>query len=82
MWERSKKETLNFLKIGIQDKLQSWKFKALNNVGKEVLIKVVVIAIPTYAMSILKLPTPWYSDTNAFIADFWWGYSQTGKKIH
>lgn len=59
------------MKKRIQDKLQSWKAKTLNNVGKEVLIKVVVTTILTYAMSILKLPTTWCSKINSLVEDFW-----------
>lgn len=45
----------------------------LNHAGKEVLIKAVVTAIPTYVMNVFKLPTTWCSDINVMIARFWWG---------
>lgn len=45
----------------------------LNHIGKEVLIKLVIIAIPTYAMSGFNLPKMWCSEINARIADFFVG---------
>ena len=48
---RKKKASLNFIKNRVWGKLQGWKKKLLSQAGKEVLLKVVVQAIPTFAMS-------------------------------
>lgn len=55
LWGRSKCEALRFLKERIVNKLQGWRSKLLNNAGKEVLIKAVISAIPTFSMSVFKL---------------------------
>ena len=53
---RNKKESLNDIRERVWNKLQGWKERLLSQVGKEVLLKAVVHAIPTFAMSYFKLP--------------------------
>ena len=52
---RSKKRTFEYLKERVWKRLQEWKEKLLSKAGKEVLIKAVVQAIPSYAMSCFDL---------------------------
>ncbi|XP_042950889.1 uncharacterized protein LOC122282866 [Carya illinoinensis] len=40
----------------IRSQMQNWTIKFLSQAGKEVLLKAIVQAIPTYCMSIFKLP--------------------------
>ena len=44
------------LKERLDNKLSRWKEKMLSRVGNEILIKAVAQAIPTYTMSVYKLP--------------------------
>ena len=53
---RAKKQSFIYLKERVWKKLQGWKEKILSQVGREVLIKSVIQAIPTYKMSCFKLP--------------------------
>lgn len=50
--------------------------------GREVLIKVVVLVIPTYAMSYFKLPVSFCSYLENMIARFWYGQKGNERKIH
>ena len=52
---KNKRSTFNDIKEKLGRKLSGWKEKMLSNVGKEILIKVVALAIPTYTMSCFKL---------------------------
>ena len=45
------------------------------------MVKEVVQSIPTYSMSVFKLPVSLCKDIEAMIRKFWWGQGDS-KKIH
>ena len=53
---RKKKESFIYIKERIWGELQGWKEKLLSQAGREVLLKAIVQAIPTFAMSCFQLP--------------------------
>ena len=53
-------------------KLTDWKEKLLSAVEKELLIKAVAQAIPTYTMSYFKLPNNICDDLTSMIRQLWW----------
>lgn len=53
--EQSKKQAFAYLKDKIWTCVQGWREKLLSKAGKEILIKAVAQAIPTYAMSCFYL---------------------------
>ena len=63
-------------------KVRGWKEKLLPKAGKEVLIKSVVQAIPTYLMSIYKIPQKIIQEINSAMARFWWGGRGDARGIH
>ncbi|XP_021836918.2 uncharacterized protein [Spinacia oleracea] len=79
---KSKKMVFASLKERIWKKLQGWKEKLLSRPGKEVLIKAVAQAIPTYMMSIFKIPDGFLDEIHALCARFWWGSDGTNRKMH
>ena len=81
-WGRSKIAALTWIKESIMAKMEGWKEKLLNPAGKEVLIKAVIQAIPTYAMSILKFPKKFCDSICARIAKFWWANSGKERGVH
>ena len=53
---RGKKQSFSYIKEHVWKELQGWKEKLLSQAGKEVLIKSMIQAIPTYTTSCFKLP--------------------------
>ena len=54
----------------------------LSQAGREVLVKSVIQAIPTYAMGCFKLPLGLCDDIEMIIRKFWWGQRGNRRKIH
>ncbi|KAL0367264.1 UNVERIFIED_CONTAM: putative mitochondrial protein [Sesamum radiatum] len=76
---RSKKEIFQDLCDTICKKVMGWKEKLLSQAGKEVLIKSVLQAIPSYTMSCFLLPKMLIKELESILADFWWS-SQMKRK--
>jgi hypothetical protein len=75
VWGRSKSKALEWIQERVCNKIECWKESLLNQAGKEILIKVVLQAIPSYAMSILKLPKTFCQKLCSRVARFWWSKS-------
>ena len=63
-------------------KLQGWKEKLLSQAGREILLKTVVQAIPTFAMGCFKLLVGLCQEIEALIQKFFWGQKGEQQKIH
>lgn len=79
---RSKYSSFMQLKERVWRKIQGWKGKLLFQAGREVLIKAVVQAIPTYTMNVFKLPQKLCHKLEKMIRDFWWGHLGEPRKVH
>ncbi|XP_021761446.1 uncharacterized protein LOC110726302 [Chenopodium quinoa] len=79
---RSKKAIFAFVKDRIWKKVQGWKEKFLSRAGKEVLLKSIIQAIPTYLMGVYRFPEGLIQEIHAMMARFWWGSNDKGRKIH
>lgn len=79
---RGKKASFNYIKDGTYRKLQWWEGKLLSLAGREVLIKAIIQAIPTYAMGCFKLPIGLCHEIEALIKNFRWGRRGDKRKIH
>ena len=53
----------------------------LSKASKEVLIKAVIQAIPTYTMGVFLLPMKLRNELNSMRAQFWWGNIGHDHKI-
>ena len=79
---RGKKASVNYLKERVWRKLQGLEGKLLSQSGREVLIKAVIQAIPTYAMGCFKLPLGLCNEIEVMVKKFWWGQRGEKRKIH
>ena len=74
--------TFRDLQERITKKVMGWKEKNISKARREVLIKPVAQAIPTYSMSRFKIPATICNDINLALAKYWWGQTRNEKKIH
>lgn len=68
---RGKKASFNYIKERVWRKLQGWKGKLLSQTSREILIKVVIQAIPTFAIGCFTLPLGLCHRIEALIKMFW-----------
>ncbi|XP_075491149.1 uncharacterized protein LOC142529488 [Primulina tabacum] len=80
MW--SKRLQFNYLCERVVKRIQGWNHKWFSIGGKEVLIKSVLQAIPTFAMSCFKMPIRVCEDIEKECANFWWGLDKGKRKMH
>jgi hypothetical protein len=78
---RKKKDTFPFIKDRIWKRINSWRGRALSKAGKEIMIKSVLQAIPSYVMSIYLLPESTIKEIERMINSFWWGGGANNKGI-
>jgi len=79
---KSRLRELTCIKDRVWKRLHDWKTKFLSQAGKEILLKAVIQAIPTYSMSIFLLLVGLCADINSIMQKFWWGHKENESKIH
>ena len=79
---RHKKASFDYIKERVWRKLQGWEEKLQSQAGREVLIKAIVQAIPTYTMGCFKLPIGLCNEIEKLIRRFWWGQKGDHRKSH
>lgn len=79
---RSKREVFQITYERVLSKLKGWKETTLSKAGREILIKSVIQAIPTFAMSCFLLPKSLCEDIEKATARFYWGAAEGERKIH
>ena len=78
---KSKNQVFAEIKERVGKKLSGWKEKMLSMGGKEILIKAVTQAIPTYTMSCFLLPKGLCEDLEGMERNFWWGQKDQETKM-
>lgn len=78
---KGKRKAFNRIKDQVGRKIASWKGKLLSNGGREILIKAVAQAMPTYIMSCFKLSKSLCKEMNSMMSNFWWGQKEKERKM-
>lgn len=74
-FSRNKCSDFAFLKGKVWKTVQGWKTPLFSSTGREILIKSVAQAIPSYVMSCFRLPKKLCKEVGQYCARFWWGGS-------
>ncbi|KAG7578757.1 Ribonuclease H-like superfamily [Arabidopsis thaliana x Arabidopsis arenosa] len=78
----SKTKIFSFVRDRLQTKINGWSAKFLSKGGKEVMIKSVAAALPTYVMSCFRLPKTITSKLTSAVANFWWSSNGASRGMH
>jgi len=77
-----KQHMFEHIKQRIWARIQGWQEKLLSRAGKEIMIKAVAQAIPTYAMSCFDLTKGLCEQISSMIGRYWWNQQDKENKIH
>jgi hypothetical protein len=75
-------DCFQFLVDRVCKRINGWKEKILSSGGKEVLLKAIAQAIPSYAMLGFKIPKQICKGITTAISNFWWGDGADRKRMH
>jgi hypothetical protein len=68
---KSRNQAFKSIKERVWKQLSDWKLNFLSQAGKEILLKALIQAIPTYNMSMFMLPKGLCADINSMMQKFW-----------
>ena len=78
----AKSKEFEYIKENIWRRIHCWIEKLLSKVGKETLIKDMVHAIPTYAMSCFDLTKTLCEEISLMICRYWWSQQSGHHNCH
>ncbi|CAL1408646.1 unnamed protein product [Linum trigynum] len=81
-WGNSKKETFYFLIQRMEKMGEAWKSLLLSHGGKEVLLKAVIQAIPSFIMCLFLLPVSLTKKMDSLLSNFFWSGSMQKSSLH
>lgn len=79
---KNKSAVFGYLKERVRLRIQGWDSKSISRAGKEILLKMVIQAIPTYTMSVFLLPLKVCQDIESLMNTYRWSTKKRGKRIH
>ncbi|XP_048605758.1 uncharacterized protein LOC106359240 [Brassica napus] len=78
----SRVSILSFLKERLKQIIGGWQNRFLSPAGKEVLLKAIGLALPTYTMSCFLVPKTICKKFMAIMSDYWWKSNTASKGMH
>lgn len=78
----SKVTILSYLKENLSKRIHGWQTKYLSPGGKEVMLKAVAMALPTYTMACFLIPKTICKQIMSLMSDFWWRNKVDAKGMH
>ncbi|KAL0415808.1 UNVERIFIED_CONTAM: hypothetical protein Slati_3412700 [Sesamum latifolium] len=78
---RSKGEKFQQISEKLWRRSLGWKERFLSQAGRTVLVKLIMQAMPMYAMLCFRLPNKLLNKLTSITSAFWWNTGE-GKKIH
>ncbi|XP_013624410.1 PREDICTED: uncharacterized protein LOC106330501 [Brassica oleracea var. oleracea] len=78
---RNKKEMFMYVRDSVNGKVNGWQNRYLNMAGKEILIKSVALAMSVYSINCFKLPVELCNEIDGILSRFWWGSTETNRKM-
>lgn len=79
---QSTQKCFEYLRDKIWEILKGWKIKLLSKAGKEILVKAVIQAVPTYAMSCFDLTKALCESISEMVCNFWWENQDEEERHH
>lgn len=79
---RATKESFEFMPTRIRNLVGTWSRREASCAGREVLLKSVAQAVPTYPMSCFLIPKDTCRKMRSVISNYWWGSSADSRRIH
>ncbi|XP_019186577.1 PREDICTED: uncharacterized protein LOC109181280 [Ipomoea nil] len=80
---RNKNQIFGFIKSRMISRIRGWNQKFILRSGREILLKSIVQAIPSYAMGVFLLPKDLIKEVEVLMNDYWWkGGGTESKGIH
>ncbi|XP_010419180.1 PREDICTED: uncharacterized protein LOC104704857 [Camelina sativa] len=78
----SRVQVFGYVRDRMNDRVNGWTTKFLSKGGKEVLLKLVALALPTHVMSCFKLPQGLTTKLTSAISNFWWSSDGKDRGLH
>jgi len=78
----STSQVFEYLPTRIRNLVGTWSGRDASCAGREVLLKSVAQALPTYTMSCFLLPVDTCKKMRSIIGNYWWGSSADNQHIH
>ncbi|XP_019179252.1 PREDICTED: uncharacterized protein LOC109174470 [Ipomoea nil] len=79
---RNKRAVFAYIGDKVRQRIGSWNKKLLSQAGKEILLKSMTQAMPTFTMSVFLLPDTLCKDLERVMNRFWWRNGRDGRGIH